>query len=94
MCGKPGSAGKEIILTIRGSKEPLDWAINKNTNPHEFTYVRSGKERVFVKGYVHKGMFMGAKGILEGFSMAKYLEQFVKLGFAVRVVGHRYLTDR
>jgi len=81
---------KEAVLSIRGSLSTKDWGINLNEAAVKYTYTSGDKSQGYsnVEGYVHEGMYLGAKTILLDFKIRQYILDLCSNGFEVKVVGH------
>jgi len=83
---------KEVQLIIRGTHQVMDWSINLNEDPVEFSYAfgeaRPGSTIEMVQGCIHKGMYEGAIGILDNYCCYDYLLRFLSNGYKLKVVGH------
>ena len=81
---------KEAVLSVRGSMSTKDWGINLNEAAIKYTYTTGDKSHGYtdVDGYVHEGMFLGAKTILLDFKIRQYILDLCTNGFDVKIVGH------
>lgn len=88
---------KEAILIIRGTNNELDWSINFHEKPTPFNFYLSGPSSSsapeddtipMVSGFVHSGMYAGAKSILDVYCMRKYISKLCEDGYEISVVGH------
>lgn len=68
----PSGVG-EAVLAIRGSSEGMDWSINFDLDPIDFSYNGTN-------GSVHQGMQLAAQGILQIFGMQQQLMRFHLMG--------------
>lgn len=80
---------KEVILSIRGSRDPMDWSINLNEAPVPYEYLKGETGETSVQGYVHVGMYEGAIGLLDDYGIRERLLYLHRdKGYPIKVVGH------
>ena len=92
MLAKNDENEKEVQLIIRGTHQVMDWSINLNEDPVQFSYAfgeaRPGSTIEMVQGCIHKGMYEGAIGILDNYCCYDYLLRFLSNGYKLKIVGH------
>jgi uncharacterized protein (DUF2235 family) len=84
------------MLVIRGSQSSMDWSINFEEALVDFNYTSvltkptasSSHAVQSVHGVVHKGIYCGAMGILDGYGVRLFLMMLFNSGFVIHCVGH------
>jgi len=81
---------KEALLIVRGTHQAMDWSINLSEEPHSFTYKAGSLTSSLspVSGFVHKGMYEGAKGILDEYGLRDYISSLSCKGYSIVCAGH------
>ena len=90
LLAKTSGAEKEVQLIIRGTHQVMDWSINLNEDPVLIPYA-NGKSREaiqIIEGWIHRGMYEGAIGILDDYCCYEYLSRFIKEGYKLKFIGH------
>ncbi len=84
---------KEAMLVIRGSQSTMDWSINfeEELMEMQFSYrpvITTPTLLQNVMGYAHKGIYNGARGILDGYGARVFLMLLFNSGYNIQMVGH------
>lgn len=87
---------QEAVLCIRGTSEAIDWSINLDESPKDFSFCLSALtegsnfdfDKCSVQGFVHRGIYQGATAILDSCNMRRFLSDLSLNGYKVTIVGH------
>lgn len=80
---------REVMLLIRGSQSSMDWSLNLNEVPKDYSYLSGAHGEAAVDGKAHGGMLEGALALLDDYGVRQSLLTLILIhGYKLTVVGH------